>query len=118
MEPAKQNVERGAIRSFSLLGARVTWVALGPMLLLLTTVGIIRYGGGWLTFVDAFFVLLVGLMVLGRWIEMRSGSATTAEGDPANWSHFRQYVAWLLPIAGGVWIAANVLGNHLLAGRA
>jgi hypothetical protein len=28
--------------------------------------------------------------------------------------HFRRYVALLLSAAAGIWIAANVLGNHVL----
>jgi hypothetical protein len=35
-------------------------------------------------------------------------------GEPATVQHFKRYVRTLLPLAVGVWAAANVVGNHLL----
>jgi|GEM_PF-7108197 len=53
-------------------------------------------------------------MILGRWVEFRSGTATTATGEPATVEHARRYTRVVVPTAACVWIAANVLGNHVL----
>ena len=102
------------ISSVWVLGARITWVALGPAALLFTTYGIIANGTGWLTGLDAFFGVVVGLMLLGRWVDHRSGSSTTLMGEPATDQQFRKYLAMLPPLAASLWIAANALGNHVL----
>jgi hypothetical protein len=53
-------------------------------------------------------------MLLGRWVEHRSGTALTARGDIATDEHFRRYMITLPAGAAGLWIVANVLGNHVL----
>lgn len=97
----------------ALLG-RLMWMALGPILSVVMLHAIVTRGG-WLTVFDAVFAVVVALMVLGRWAEQRSGAAMTATGEPAGEGHFSRYVRVLLPLAIGVWLAANVLGNHILA---
>lgn len=105
----------GQINSLSVLGARLTWAFLGPAALLLTTIGIVSNGTGWLTALDAFFGIVVILMLLSRWVEHRSGTSTTLMGEPASDAHFRKYMKALPPLAVVVWIVANILGNHALA---
>ncbi|MBI4579743.1 MAG: hypothetical protein HY718_08580 [Planctomycetes bacterium] len=104
----------GEITSLSVLAARLTWAFFGPLLLALLTYLIVARGNGWLTPYDAGFGALAGLMVLGRWIEYRSGSATTLTGAEAGGSHFVRYARRFAPLALLVWIAANVLGNYVL----
>ncbi len=94
---------------------RLTWMHFGPMLLCLITFGIVTSGSGWLTTRDAAFGVVIALMAGGRWWEHRSGAAMTATGDPATEEHFSRYARILLPLAVGVWVVANVLGNHVLA---
>ena len=91
-----------------LLG-RLMWFLLGPMLSLYILYAIVT-GEGWFTTWDAAFGVVVALMVGGRWVEQRSGSATTVTGEPATVEHFKRYVRVLLPLAAGAWVAANVLG--------
>ncbi|MFH1417304.1 MAG: hypothetical protein ABII12_03345 [Planctomycetota bacterium] len=95
-----------------LLG-RLVWVILGPMFALLITCVIVNRAG-WFTPWDAALGIVVALMVGGRWVEQRSGSAMKATGEPATVEHYKRYVRVLLPLAAGVWVAANVLGNHIL----
>jgi len=104
----------GEINSVAVLGARLTWVMLGPAALLLITWGIVSRGSGWLTVLDAAFGVVVGLMVLGRWVEQRSGVATTVTGEPATPEHLKRYMTILIPATAAAWIIANVLGNHVL----
>ena len=104
----------GQINSLSVLGARLTWTFFGPTALLFTTYGIIANRTGWLTGLDAFFGIVVGLMLLGRWVDHRSGSSTTLTGEPATDVQFRRYMTTLTPLGAGLWIVANALGNHVL----
>jgi hypothetical protein len=104
----------GQINSFSVLIARLTWVILGPIALLLTTWGIVASGTGWFTGLDAFFGVVAGLMLFGRWVEHRSGAATTLQGEPATDAEFRWYMTVLPPLVACLWIVANILGNHVL----
>lgn len=104
------------ITSLSVLFARLTWVFMGPALLFLLTLGIVRTSTGWLTMLDAGFVIVVLLMTLGKFHELRSGSAMTTKGEPATIADFQPYVMRLLATAAGIWVAANVVGNHFLGG--
>lgn len=106
------------ITRFSVLVARVTWFFVGPLALLLLLIGIVNVGSGWATALDVLFFCFVGLMVWCRWVEQRSGQATTVYGEPATPEHFRRYVRTLLPSAAGAWLVANLLGNHIVGGGA
>ena len=110
--PSQDNA--GGIASVSVLGARITWVLLGPISLALLVVGIVQRGNGWLTGLDGLFGLVVGLMILGRWVEQRSGAATTLTGEPATLQQCKRYTVILLVVAAVSWITANILGNHIL----
>jgi hypothetical protein len=101
------------ITSFSVLGARLTWVLLGPLALLGITWGIVSQGTGWFTGLDVAFGIVMILMLLGRWVEHRSGTATTLTGEPATPVQFKRYMTLLPPVAVAVWIVANVVGNHV-----
>ncbi len=100
--------------SIAMLGARLTWVIVGPLALLMVTLGIVSRGDGWLTILDVLFGVLVGAMFLGRWMEQRSGTALTIAGQPATVAQFKRYTALLLVCGSAVWATANLLGNHVL----
>jgi len=104
----------GEVASVTMLLARLTWILLGPIGLLLLGLGIVRSGAGWLTLWDAAFVILIGLMIVCRWFEMRSGRAMTAYGEPLTQEHFRRYVGVLLSLGLVGWVAVNIAGNHVL----
>ena len=105
----------GEINSFSVLGARLTWVLVGPLALVAITIGIVRTGSGWLTGLDLAFAVAIALMLVGRWFEQRSGSATTLTGEPATYEQCKHYMVALIPAAAAIWIIANVVGNHVFA---
>jgi divalent metal cation (Fe/Co/Zn/Cd) transporter len=102
------------ISSFAVLGARLTWTAIGPLALVATLWGVASTHKGWLTPLDAVFALVVGLMILARWVEQRSGTATTMTGEPATAAQCKRYTVLLVVIAGVAWIAAKTVGGYLL----
>jgi hypothetical protein len=104
----------GEITSFGVLVARLTWVLAGPLALIGFVYGIVSSGAGWLTGLDVGFAIVVLLMLLGRWVDQRSGTATTVTGEPATPAQLRRYVTILIPGAAVVWVVANVVGNHVL----
>lgn len=112
--PSPSPAPPGEISSLWVLGARLMWVILGPLALLAITYGIVSSGAGWLTVLDAAFAMVAILMLLGRWIEQRSGSATTITGEPATPVQLKRYARFLIPGAAVVWVLANTLGNHVL----
>ena len=112
-ERSARSEERG-ISSVPVLFGRLMWFIIGPAILMGTIYGIVTRGSGWVSGANVTYVVTVALMVLGRWKEQRSGCATLADGKPATWEHFHRYVSYLLPVAGVVWLGANILGNHIL----
>ncbi len=104
------------LNSIGLLFARLAWMLLGPLLLLVLLYWTVSTGRGWLTTWDGVYWVVVVGMVACRWIEIKSGSALTATGEPATPAHFRRYAEVLLVAAAVAWIAANLIGNHLLHG--
>jgi hypothetical protein len=103
--------------STSLLGVlgRLMWMFIGPLTLLVLTFTIVRTGQSWLTGVDIAYLIILGCMLLGRWLEFQGGNPQTATGEPASQAHLRRYllVASLTGLA--VWAAANVVGLYLLS---
>ncbi|MBI3465264.1 MAG: hypothetical protein HY000_19735 [Planctomycetes bacterium] len=106
----------GQVRPLTRVGpllGRLMWLAIGPLVLGFATYGIVKGGAGWLTALDLSFFVVVALMVWGRCVEQRSGSAITADGKPATWDHVRRYSQRLIVAAVTVWLAANILGHVL-----
>ena len=113
--PSKSPSHETAVSSTSVMAARLVWMMLGPLVLALIFMGIVKAGSGWATLLDLLWFAVVGLMIFCRWWEQRSGQATLATGEPATWEDFRHYVRFLAPIALGAWLAANLIGNHFLS---
>jgi hypothetical protein len=116
MDPNSESTtaNAGEISSLWVLGARLTWVIIGPAALLGITYGIVSGGAGWLTGFDAAFGIVAGLMLLGRWAEQRSGSAVTLTGEPATFQQLKRYVMMLILVTAAIWVVANLVGNHVL----
>jgi hypothetical protein len=102
------------ITTMSVLFARILWTFVGPMVLLAFTYQVASHRG-WFTPWDAAFGILVLLMLAGRWIEQRSGEATTITGEPSTASDFRRYERILLIVTAVMWTGANIVSNHILA---
>ena len=71
-------------------------------------------GSGWTTALDIAFAVVVGLMLLARWYELRSGLGQDGYGKPATLAAFPKYAAWTVTVSLVLWAGANALGNHVL----
>lgn len=100
--------------SFSVLLCRLFWVFLGPAALFLTAVSIVQSGTGWLTGKDLLFGLSLLATVLCRWGDFWKGDRTNTFGDPVTEKYMWGYTAGALVAGVTLWVAANVLGNHVL----
>ena len=96
---------------FAALG-RLVWMALGPMVLALTTMHIFLNGTGWHTPADYVFFATLAVMILGRWLEVLGGVPRTSVGEPATLKDFYRYVASVLGAGLTIWIIANAFGNR------
>ena len=104
------------VTSIAILCAHLLWFFLGPMILLVLLWGIVAAGSGWVTVLDVVFIALVVVMIGCRWIEQRSGQATTDTGEPSTWDDFHRYVMIMPWLAAAAWGAANLFGNHIVGG--
>jgi hypothetical protein len=110
LEQAKTAEAGGA----GMMLCRLMWMFMGPLILVIIIYRAVSQGDGWLRLGDAVYAIALALMIGARWLEMRSGTAMTATGEPATMRHFKRYVIVLLPVAAILWIAAKVTGNHVL----
>jgi hypothetical protein len=59
---------------------------------------------------------IVAKRAFGRYLEVRAGNPMKPDGDPATPADFRRYLLMVAVIGPLLWIVANVVGNHVLAG--
>ena len=93
---------------------RLFWMMVGPMALVMTTYFIVTSGTGWTTTADFLFFIILGGMILGKWLEFRGGSPETSTGEPATAADLRRYILMVVIAGPAVWIVANILGNYVL----
>jgi hypothetical protein len=60
---------------------------------------------------DIVYLVFLGGMVAGRWLEFQTGHAQKGTGEPATPADVYRYLL-LAPLIGlAVWAAANAIGN-------
>jgi hypothetical protein len=94
--------------------ARIFWMMVGPVILMVLIFSIADRGGGWITALDIAFLVALGCMILARLWEFRGGNPQTATGEPATQADLRKFVALTVAFGLGAWIVANLVGNHWL----
>jgi hypothetical protein len=102
------------ITSLAALFTRVFWMMIGPLSLVLLAFTIVRIGSGWFTWADGGYLAVLAGMLYARWWEFRTGRAKTTEGQPATEQDLRSYAQQASGLALAMWVAANVVGNHVL----
>ena len=101
-----------ALSSAPAVVGRLSWMIVGPFALAIVGISITERHDGWFSPLDLVFFVVLGGMLLGRWLEFRYSRPLTATGEPATVAHLRRY-ALVLGILGLVaWLAANLVGNQ------
>jgi hypothetical protein len=93
---------------------RLFWMMVGPLALVLTIYFIVTSGTGWTTTADLLFFIILGGMILGKWLEFRGGSPETSTGERATAADLRRYILMVVTAGPAVWVVANILGNYVL----
>lgn len=107
--------EERPVTTFAAFAARLVWMFIGPLILGFLALQIISTGNGWLTGADWAYLIVLAMVLAGRWLEYRGGNSRTATGEPATPDHLRRYLVGATVIGLTVWVGANFLGNHWLA---
>jgi small-conductance mechanosensitive channel len=90
--------------------ARVFWMMLGPLMLLVMAFTIAKNGNGWLSGVSIGYLGVLAATILARWLEFRDGAALTSDGQPMTTQLLRRFVVLAAVVGLAVWVVANVLG--------
>jgi hypothetical protein len=93
---------------------RLFWMMIGPLALAMTTYFIVSSGNGWTTTADFLFFVILGGMILGKWLEFRGGDPQTQAGEPATAADLRRYILMVVITGPAVWTVANILGNYFV----
>jgi hypothetical protein len=94
------------------LCARLLWMMVGPITLMLLAFQLTQQRQGWLSATTAAYFLVLGGTVFGRWMEFRSGLPMTVTGEPATTGHLHRYSLAAGAIGAVIWLAANLVGSR------
>jgi hypothetical protein len=95
---------------------RLYWMMLGPFILAINALTLLRKHDGWLSGSSIVFLAFLAGLPLARWWELRSGNAKTATGETATPNDVRQYAILAIAVGLLVWVAANAAGGYLAPG--
>lgn len=93
-------------KSNPMLFARMFWALLGPMLMAPALMGIFLRDRDSLGLSDAFFLLIVLGMLIGRWMDYRYGSGKSSTGEPSTHGEFMRYILLVAIGAAAAWLIA------------
>ncbi|MBM4102972.1 MAG: hypothetical protein FJ263_02830 [Planctomycetes bacterium] len=94
----------------SLVGlfARIFWSLIGNIILVFLAVKIFR-NQALFSISDLLYWVLVSLLALTRYCDIKYLKGITAEGLPATMTHWRKYVKYLVFISTGLWLLAHII---------
>jgi hypothetical protein len=93
---------------------RLFWMMLGPFFLVIVAISTAERRDGWFSPADGLYFAVLGGMLLGRWLEFRSGQPLTATGVPATVAHLRRYALVLSVLGVAAWVVANLVRNRAI----
>lgn len=101
----------GQATSLAALLGRIFWMAAGPLFLAAIAIHIALEGPGWASAATIAYFSVLGGMMLGRWLEFRSGQARTAMDEPATAEHLRRYLIAAASMGLGLWVVLNLISS-------
>jgi len=113
MDEQKATAGRTVVTSFVAVGAHLFWIFADPMVLGLLLISIALRRTADFSMADAAYFLVAAAVLACRWIDQRTGQATTGTGELATWAHFRQYAIRFPPLALGIWIVVKLMAGLL-----
>ena len=97
----------------NLLGtlARLFWTLIGNPAVLFLAVGIFQRHAPFfeVSRLDLIYWILVALLVVVRYCDIKYLGGLTAEGKPASMRDWRIYAALILSISAGIWLIARTV---------
>ena len=93
---------------------RLFWMVIGNFILFFMVCGIVASQNKGLGLKDAIYGIVIVLLVLTRYIDIRYLGGHTAQGTPASMTHWYRYSAGLV-IGGGLVLGLAHIANYLLA---
>jgi len=86
------------------------WLLLGNLALLIVAGRLLFHTGGMFSLLDAVYWLLVVLILLARYADIRYFKGAAADGKPCSLEDWRRYALIFVLWAGLVWMAVHLLG--------
>ena len=90
---------------------RLFWMFLGNAMLFLCAMAMAQEASGWFAPIDALFWVLVGSLLIARYVDIKHFNGTTGDGTAATMADFKRYTLILLVVSIGLWIGAHVIGS-------
>ena len=63
---------------------------------------------------DLIYFVILGGMILGKWLEFRGGCPETSTGERTSAADLRRYILMVVTAGPVVWLIANILGNYVV----
>lgn len=110
----EQTVDRQG--GFLSILARLFWMAIGNVVLVMSCVSISQQKGAMFQTADVVFWITVPILILVRYLDIKLWDGQTAMGTPATMAHWKKYSILLLAGSTVVWLLCHAV-NHLSASR-
>jgi len=93
--------------------ARVFWMLIGNMVLVISMIIIFQYKDSMFHAADLVFWITIAALILVRYLDIKFWGGMTAAGGPATIANWNRYAAALLIGSVGVWALSHVV-NYLI----
>jgi hypothetical protein len=113
-ETNKHTAELKPVSSLKVLLVHIFWMILGPAILFAVLYVNTTEDKSWISGTDLMYFIILGFVVLARWVDQRSGQCTLTDGQVSTWDDFRRFVRVFVPSALVIWVVTNVIGNYLI----
>jgi hypothetical protein len=88
--------------------ARIFWMALGPLILVLLGLSMLLAANSRVGARDFVFLAVLAAMIAARWLEFRLGNPQTAMGTPATGKDLRRYAIFVAVAGMAAWGLLNL----------
>jgi hypothetical protein len=88
--------------------ARIFWILIGNAVLFFLALSIYQKHAA-LSLLDLFYWIIVVLLVVIRYCDIKYLGGLTGQGQPASIAHWRKYSKFLLLITAGAWLVVHAL---------